>query len=145
MPMLARSRFLFLIPTVAPLLALTGCTDDAPPIGKVSGTVTHQGKPVPNLTINFMPTAGRPSWGMTDSDGRYTLHWDEDHDGAEVGPHMVSVAFVPGSQSSETGRAKTPPATPQEQKAITSKYGIDNTPLTKEVKPGSQTIDLQLD
>jgi len=127
------------------LVALTGCHDDAPPIGQVTGTVTHQGKLVPNLTISFMPTNGRPSWGMTDSDGRYTLHWDEDHDGAEVGKHMVSVAFVPGSQSNEGGRAKTAPATPQEQKSIINKYGIDKSSLTMEVKSGRQTIDLKLD
>ena len=39
--------------------------------------------------------------------------------------------------------AKQPPA---EQKAITEKYGdMEKTPLTKEVKKGSQTIDLALD
>ena len=39
--------------------------------------------------------------------------------------------------------AKQPPAG---QKAITEKYGdIKKTPLTKEVKKGSQTIDLALD
>ncbi len=94
-------------------LALGGCHQDAPSVAKVSGTVTHQGKVIPNLTINFIPSNGRPSWGLTDSGGYYTLHWDEDYDGAEIGTHQVSVAFVPGSQGDEGGRAKNPPATPR--------------------------------
>ncbi|SIN80756.1 hypothetical protein SAMN05444166_0990 [Singulisphaera sp. GP187] len=126
-------------------IALAGCQDSGPAIAPVSGTVTHHGKAVPNLTINFIPNNGRPSWGMTDSSGYYWLHWDEDHDGAEVGTHQVSVAFVPGSQGAESGRTKTPPATPAEQTAISSKYGIEKSPLILEVKPGSQTIDLKLD
>src|SRR4051812_22922579 len=107
--------------TALALTALAGCGTDAPPIGLVSGTVTHGGKPVPNLTVNFMPTNGRPSWGMTDSDGYYKLHWDENNDGAEVGTHKVSVAFVPGSQAEESGRTKKKPAVPVDQKAIMSK------------------------
>jgi len=133
------------VSTAVALTALAGCKSDAPPIGLVSGTVTHNGKPVPNLTVNFMPTEGRPSWGMTDSGGSYSLHWDEDHDGAEVGTHKVSVAFVPGSQREEPGRTKAPPATRDEQKAIISKYGFEQSALTMEVKPGRQTIDLKLD
>lgn len=144
--MLRISRFRPLsLPTLLALLVLAGCQDSGPAIGRVSGTVTHNGKPVPDLTINFIPDEGRPSWGMTDSSGDYVLHWDEDHDGAEVGTHKVSVAFVPGSQSAESGRAKVPPATPAEQTAITKKYGIETSPLTFEVKDGSQTIDLKLD
>jgi len=141
---ISRFRPLLVLTSLA-LAAVAGCTTDAPPIGLVSGTVTHNGKPVPNLTVNFMPTEGRPSWGMTDSSGSYSLHWDEDHDGAEVGTHKVSVAFVPGSQREEPGRTKAPPATRDEQKAIISKYGFEQTSLTQEVKPGRQTIDLKLD
>ncbi|WP_406694387.1 hypothetical protein V5E97_25255 [Singulisphaera sp. Ch08] len=134
-----------LLSTPLLILGIAGCQDDGPAIAPVTGTVTYRGKAVPNLTINFIPTNGRPSWGMTDSSGYYYLHWDEDHDGAEVGPHQVSVAFVPGSQGAESGRTKTPPASPAEQTAIISKYGIEKSPLTFEVKSGSQTIDLKLD
>jgi len=135
-------------PSVLMALALTafaGCASDAPPIGLVSGVVTHNGKPVPNLTVSFMPANGRPSWGMTDSGGVYSLHWDQDHEGAEVGVHKVCVAFVAGSQAEEPGRTKSPPATRDEQRAILSKYGFEQSPLTQEVKLGKQTIDLKLD
>ncbi|MBX6313451.1 MAG: hypothetical protein IRY99_11125 [Isosphaeraceae bacterium] len=128
------------------LVAIAGCGDDAPPIGQVSGTVTRGGKPVPNLTVNFMPTEGRPSWGLTDANGRYTLHWDEAHEGAEVGTHKVSVAFVPGSPEEEAARARGTLRLPAEQQAITEKYGnFETTPLTFEVKKGRQVIDIKLD
>src|SRR5262245_30729744 len=104
--------------TALALAPLAGCASDAPPIGLVSGTVTHNRKPVPNPTVNFMPENVRPSWGMTNSDGYYSLHWDEDHDGAEVGTHKVSVAYIPGSQAEEPGRSKAAPATPEDRKAV---------------------------
>lgn len=137
------------------LLALAGCRDNGPAIGQVSGTVTRGGKPVPNLTVNFVPDRGRPSWGMTDSGGHYSLHWDEDYDGAEVGPHKVTVAFVPGSGPEAApppgyepagARKKTQAAPPGDIKEITAKYGdLEKTPLTFEVKRGRQTLDLPLD
>jgi hypothetical protein len=132
-----------------------GCgTDDAPPIGLVTGTVTRGGQPIPGLTVSFLPDDGRPSWGITDDYGQYTLHWDEDHDGAEVGRHKVCVAFDASLQADESGRdaaakgkarAKAKPAPMTERRAIVEKYGIASSTLTKEVKAGSQTIDLQLD
>jgi hypothetical protein len=140
-----RLRRFRVLPVLALLGMAAGCQDGGPSVANVSGTVTYKGKPIPNLTINFIPEGGRPSWGLTDSSGKYSLHWDEDYDGAEIGTHKVSVAFVPGSQGAEAGRAKTPPATPAEQAAITKKYGIETSPLTYEVKSGSQTINLELD
>jgi hypothetical protein len=130
-----------------------GCgTDDTPPIGIVSGTVTRGGQPIPGLTVSFLPDDGRPSWGITDDYGQYTLHWDEDHDGAEVGRHKVCVAFDASLQADDSGRdaatkgkAKAKPAPMTERRAIVEKYGIATSELTKEVKSGSQTIDLHLD
>jgi hypothetical protein len=138
-----------------------GCGDYAPPIGEVSGTVTYQGKPVPGVTVNFLPDAGRPSWGLTDEDGFYVLHWDESHDGAEVGSHKVTLAFVANSPMEEAGygtaggpakkkKGAAPAAasksTPADQAAIMQKYGnFETSPLRYEVKAGSQTIDIKLD
>jgi hypothetical protein len=144
MPMHRVARRHGLLAAVA-LVILSGCADDTPPIGYVTGMVTRGGKPVPNLTIGFTPTEGRPSWGMTDADGRYELHWDADHDGAEVGTHKVSAAYIPGSPDEEAALAKGK-RPPEELAAITKKYGnYQTTPLTIEVKDGSQVIDLALD
>src|SRR5262249_22797739 len=123
------------------------------PIGLVSGLVTYKGKPVPNVTVNFFPTNGRPSNGQTDTQGNYSLRWDAEHDGAEVGSHKVTIAYIPGSQApaakAEPGKPALGPeamATPDDVKEILEKYGNpDKSPLTYEVKSGSQKIDLKLE
>jgi hypothetical protein len=59
-------------------LVLIGCGPAPPQIVPVSGTVTLDGKPLPNAEIRFIPT--RPGLdgnmvgiGVTDDDGKYTL------------------------------------------------------------------------
>src|SRR5437773_5906470 len=80
------SRFL------APLLILgcvIGCGRGGPEIVPIEGTVTHNAQPVPNLRIYFVPTDGRPSWGISDSNGHFALSYDPEHQGAKVGTHKV--------------------------------------------------------
>src|SRR5437588_12261353 len=74
-----------------------GCGPSGPQIMRVSGTVTRGGKPVEKLVVNFWPDHGRPSWGLTDREGRYTLHYDRDRDGAVPGLHKVWVQNKPGT------------------------------------------------
>ena len=76
------------------LIVLTGC-GGGPALVGVSGTLTHKGKPVANALINFLPENGRPSSGITDEDGHFTLNYDPEHDGTVVGKHIVSVKSRP--------------------------------------------------
>ena len=48
-------------------------------------------KPVPNLMVNFMPEAGRPSWGKTDENGHYEMVYDENTKGVKLGRSKVYV------------------------------------------------------
>jgi hypothetical protein len=124
----------------------SGCGDGAPPIGLVTGKVTYKGKPVAAATVSFMPTNGRPSWGITDAEGNYKLHWDEDHDGAEVDQHRVTIAFVPGSPGEEAAEAAGKAVISADRKEIITRYGnFETSTLQREVKPGTQVIDLVLD
>jgi len=84
------------------VIALAGC-GGGPALVGVSGTLTHKGKPVPNALVNFMPENRRPSSGITDEDGHFTLQYDAGHEGTLIGKHIVSV--------------KPRPATPEQQKA----------------------------
>lgn len=130
------------------LLALfaPGCGRDGPHVVQVKGTVTRGGKAVPKLFLNFWPEKGRPSWGMTDQDGNYTLNYERNRDGAVVGKHKVWVELR-GSNPKEdhalrTGALKLHP----EVKAILDKYGRDNTPLKVTVKDEDpQILNLDLD
>src|SRR5262245_35758491 len=85
-------RFATTFPWAAALLAvaLSGC-GGGPPLVEVSGTLTHKGKPVANAVVHFMPEngGGRPSSGLTNEEGHFTLQYDAGHDGTLVGKHSV--------------------------------------------------------
>src|SRR5206468_11403323 len=76
-------------------VTLAGCGGDAP----VSGVVTLDGKPLANAHVVFQPEAtsgktnvGTGSYGVTDSNGAYTLRVaDSDRAGAVVGKHRVEI------------------------------------------------------
>ncbi len=142
-----RLRRSFCCLTVFAALALaSGCGRDGPTVVPVSGTVTRAGKPVASLHINFMPEAGRPSWGTSDEQGHFTLNYDPQRSGAEVGKHKVFVTFRHASPKDEmdflAGKKKFHP----DKKAIEDKYGkFDTTPLEFEIKSGGQPVILQLD
>jgi hypothetical protein len=113
---------------------------------KVTGTVTRGGKAVEKMEVNFWPESGRPSWGLTDIEGRYSLKYDEHRDGAVAGKHRVWVRVKPASPKEEADAANGL-VTPHPQiNSIIEKYGNRKTsPLTVEVKEDNQVIDLPLD
>jgi hypothetical protein len=124
---------------------LVGCSD-APDIARVTGHVTRNGQPVAGATLNFMPENGRPSWAVTDAEGKYELHYSKEYEGALVGKHKVFVVFRPADPKEEAeimaGRLKRP----ADQDAIMAKYGKwDTTPLEVEIKESGQVVDLKLD
>lgn len=127
------------------LTGLAGCAD-GPLVVRVSGTVTRDGAPVPNLFLNFLPDQGRPSWGMTDAEGRYTLHYDRDQDGAVTGTHTVWVAFKPRDPGEEAAMHQGKLPMPQDLGTILKKYGSqETTPLRITIAREGQVVDLPLD
>ena len=132
---------------LAAAISILGCGRGGPEIVPIEGTVTHDGEPVPNLRIYFVPTDGRPSWAISDSSGHFVLDYDADHDGAKVGMHTVFVQNAggdvdPTAAMSGAPRPKTSPAMAQ----ITKKYGTkDTSPLQVEVKKADRNFQLKLD
>ena len=93
-----RLRWLLALCGSAALLA--GC-GGGPDIAPVSGRVTMDGKPLPNVYVTFQPNpgpdvenAGRGSVGVTDDDGRFTLEYEGGRSGAVVGKHIVRITPV---------------------------------------------------
>jgi hypothetical protein len=84
----AAARFRWVTPLL--LVALAGC-GGGPSLVEVAGTLTHKGKPVPNTQITFMPEKGRPSLGLTDEEGNFTLGYAPGKDGVVLGKHIVSL------------------------------------------------------
>jgi hypothetical protein len=126
---------------------LAGCSSDEPRVVKVGGTVTRHGKPVANATVHFAPLKGRPSWGVSDENGRYALHYDKTREGAVTGTHRVYVEFKANSPKEELQRQRGELQFPPEHQAILDRYGkLDATPLRVEVgTDDDQEIPIKLD
>ena len=127
-------------------LGFAGCGPGGPEIVEIEGTVTRNGKPVPNLRIYFAPTEGRPSWGISDANGRFVLDYDYDYDGAKVGTHKVWVVDESGNIDPTLAMSGAPrPKRNPEMAEILEKYGQDKSQLTVEVKKADKNFQLKLD
>ncbi|MDQ3331379.1 MAG: hypothetical protein M3552_12110, partial [Planctomycetota bacterium] len=89
-----------LVPLVACFsVAICGCGPDLPETVHVSGKITHDGKPISNAQIGFVPmTEGAgalPARGETDESGEFTLKTyvtaTAEADGATPGAYVVTV------------------------------------------------------
>lgn len=79
-----------------------------PPLGKVSGTVKLDGKPLENAQVEFVPANDNVSIGMTDSSGYYTLDYNATNKGAVVGEHTVKVTTKLGAALGKDATEKVP-------------------------------------
>lgn len=73
------------------LLAL-GCggRDD---LGRVTGTITLDGEPLPNAFVVFSPTnGGTTSYGRSDQSGQYEMMFSDDEMGAWLGENRVEIS-----------------------------------------------------
>jgi hypothetical protein len=125
----------------------TGCgSEPSPEFAPVSGVVRISGKPQPKLLVRFSPDPekgnGLPAvaTGTSDAQGKYTLNYEfrgEEGAGAAVGWHRVSVI--------DTAVGHTPQGQMPKPSAVPQQYSNPSTtPLTKEVIPGEQTIDIDI-
>ncbi len=105
----------------------SGCSQrssDTPELAVVSGVVTLDGQPLPNVTVAFVPTQGAGSYGVTDESGKYELNAAGGNQGAIVGTHTVTI----------TTPTDGPPG-PGYKDPVPAKYNTKST-LTVDVKPG---------
>jgi len=140
------TRMALLAAAFAAAVGFAGCGSGGPEIVEIEGTVTRNGKPVPNVRIYFAPTDGRPSWGISDADGRFVLDYDYDYDGAKVGTHKVWVVDESGNIDPTLAMSGAPrPKRNPEMAEILEKYGKDKSELTVEVKKADKNFQLKLD
>lgn len=128
-----------------------GCGGSGPEVVPVAGRLTHAGKPLPDMVIWFKPLDGRPSWGATDSDGRFRLNYSRGIDGARVGRHKVWVKYDPRPKDAAeemaamSGRNKASNA-PANLDAILAKYGSETeSPLEVSVAEAVRDLEIELD
>jgi hypothetical protein len=114
----------------ASALTITGCGRDLPELGRVQGTVTLDGKPVPGAAVGFYPlSGGRQALAIVDQDGKYELTFVYGVKGAQTGSNEVTVFWPDGT---------TPTA------AIPAKYNRESE-LKFDVKPGKNTFDIKME
>jgi hypothetical protein len=120
---------------IATLACLAGCGGpEHPEVGRVSGVITLDGQPLADATVMFQPTNGRASVATSDSAGKYSLTYLDGVPGAKLGAHKVIIRTeIPG----EDGQP------PIAKEKLPKKYH-EQTELTAEVKPGSNTFDFDL-
>ncbi len=123
------------------LLVAVGCSNE-PRVVEVSGVATHAGQPVPNLLVTFEPDGGRPSWGITNAEGKFTLEYTATEKGAMMGSHKVTAVFRAGSPDDEmAGKGMTPAV-----KAVQAKYGdATNTPMRVAITQPEKNLELKFD
>lgn len=91
-------------------------TLDVPPLARAAGTITLDGKPVsPMTSVRFIPVESAknsklgPSVGFTTENGKFTLQYDKDYEGAVIGKHYVLLEssdpsqLIPDKYRSTTG------------------------------------------
>jgi hypothetical protein len=121
---------------------LTGCGGSN--VVPVSGTLTYKGKPVTNAFVYFTPENGRPSMGETDQDGRFTLTYDPQTKGAQVGKHKVYVTHNTAADAGQPGAVPgMAPKMSADSKEFFSKYSGDKSKVEVTIDKG--TSDLKLD
>lgn len=126
------------------LLLLAGCSPP-PEVGSVIGLVTLDGEPLPEAFVRFEGEAGWQATAVTDDEGLYELVAGDGRLGAVVGGYKVIVhdarSFAAPTDKESDGDESPPPPAPR----IPAVYGnIARTPLTANVEPGEQSIDLPL-
>ncbi|WP_010585862.1 peptidase associated/transthyretin-like domain-containing protein [Schlesneria paludicola] len=132
------SRSLWLVCSLTVSLSTIGCGGDLK-VAPVSGTVTLDGSPLERASVLFEPETGRPSFGVTDVQGRYTLNYSMNERGAEVGPCTVKISTAVQSEEDE---GKAPKKGQNYGNKVPSRYAKD--PVKVTVAPKTNTINIAL-
>ncbi len=143
-------------PPIALLSGLTavGCggTAERPPMGRVHGTVTYDGKPVDRGRVTFSPIAsegdsgGTSAMGPIESDGSYSLTTFNTGDGAFVGRHIVTVV-VPTEDIVALNKPRADGSIPYKlpKELIPKKYtDPKQSPLRNTVEAGDNSLNIDL-
>jgi hypothetical protein len=127
-----------------------GGKSDKPPLGRVSGTVTYKGQPLPEGSVTFTPVEGKGddsgqlASGQIESDGSYSLTTFNTDDGAVLGQHAVTVQSRDGSQF-KPPQPGEPIKYVLQKSRIPKKYEtVKSTPLRFTVEAGSNEFDIEL-
>lgn len=142
------------IPTIIVALCFfSGCGDKhkRPPMAHVSGTVSFNGEPLSNATVQFQLVDGsapRMSTGLTDDAGEFTLTTYNTDDGAFLGSNVVTITKNgngPGQKSMTPADLANMQGAPPVMQVLPEKYADPKTSgLKYEVEQGQNKFDIAL-
>jgi hypothetical protein len=129
----------FLLILVIGVVGVSGCSGGLE--SEVSGTATLDGKTIGPGTVNFSPVDGKsnPAVGTIKPNGTYFLKTSRE-DGLRAGNYKVAVSVFEQSATPTGERSMAPPKLLTPEKYNT----IETSGLEFEVKPGNNTIDIEL-
>jgi hypothetical protein len=143
----------------ATLLVLAGCTRSLE-FAEVSGTITLDGKPLPDIEVVFLPDPEKGNQGpsasaYTDAVGHYRLRCEQaGKNGAMLGTHRVCLhdiaALAPPELNRKAGDRRKKALTQRALKGKPSRLSPEyntaaQTPIHDvEIKPGKQTLDFDV-
>ncbi len=111
------------------LTMILGCGPNGPEIATVEGTVTLDGKPLPEASVLFINQSGRPAAAWTDESGKYRLIFDENRSGAIPGDNLVRISTFRFGVEGMPGKKET----------IAAEYNVRST-LSFKVEPSKKNI-----
>ena len=119
------------------ILLLVGCggSSRTAPLGTVTGVVTMDDKPLAKVEVSFTPVKGRPSVGLTDTNGKYDLIYVDNLHGALVGEHTVRITTYVEEDSPEAQNFK---------ETIPQKYNLKSE-MKETVKAGRNQFNYKLE
>ena len=130
---LIRTQAMFVL-----LATLLGCGQ--PDFYQCEGVVTHEGKPIPGLQLDFMPEnpdLGRPPYAITDESGRFELTTGRDN-GLIPGKYSVSVQDPGAADGRKTSTAP-------EYLYVIDRYSSAKSDLKYEANKHEPNLELKLD
>ncbi|MEO1990508.1 MAG: carboxypeptidase-like regulatory domain-containing protein [Pirellulales bacterium] len=129
---------------------LAGCGSKGPSVYSVTGTVTVDGTPLPNVQVAFLPTESnrQASLGVTDASGKFDLTYgSSDRKGAEPGSYKVVLTQL-SNETEEEAMARYSgsgaPEAEQKQSFPTEYASPEQTPKQVEVSATSNVIDIAI-
>jgi len=83
---------------IAVLTLVSACGQDRPPLVRLTGKVTLDGKPLEGAHVALQPILSdpkdefqRPSSGITDADGKFVSQTYRENDGVRLGKYRVAI------------------------------------------------------